>query len=856
MMRSFILYAKTILVLSTFLIFQINTTISQNNYWQDADETRLSYSEADRPIYPLKYRTLSLNLTDLKEYLKTAPVAYYGNPVSQPIPIQLPMPDGSVEIFSIYNAPIMEEALLSLYPEIQTYCGFSQKNPGSTIRFSVTQFGFNAMILNSDNGTIFIDPYAKTTTDYYVSYYKKDYVRKTPVEWSCGVEDMVQPPKHLSSPEVDYRYGSCTLRRYRLALACTGEYANAVCPPLAVNTANTLAKMVISVNRVNALYEIDLAITMVLVANNSSIIYLNSSDPYTNNDGFTMLSENQTNLDNVIGSANYDIGHVFSTGGGGIASLQAPCDVSIKAGGVTGSPDPEGDAYDIDYVAHEMGHQFGANHTFANCSGNENPATTYEPGSGSTIMAYAGICSATQNVQTIGEEHSNIGIQGTAGASDVYFHAESLREIGVYVTNTAPNWGGSCPVTLGTGTAPTLPTIANYTIPVSTPFELPGSVASGTGAFWYCWEQMDNTQGTGTFTTPPSGAQNDGPNYRSYLPVTSTNRIIPKDANIGVNSNTWEVLPTVVRSDTFNYTVRAIQTIGGISTGCTANQKSIVTSCTGSSLAVTAPNTAVSWTGNTTQTVTWTTGCATCASVDIMVSTDGGATYTTVLAATANDGTQTITVPNTGTSTARVKVKCSSSIFFDVSNVTFTIIQQLPLDLLTFKTTPQKEQIALNWRTSNELNIKGFTIERSTNDSKDFEEIGWVNANGNSTINNYSYIDKNVVAGITYYYRLKVLEYSDETSFSTIEFAKIESTNQVVLLPNPANNYVNLYFDEPVENVLIEILDITGQQIASIHLNDNIINQYTLATNDLATGVYIVRVKIGNKESVQKLVIE
>lgn len=221
-----------------------------------------------------------------------------------------------------------------------------------------------------------------------------------------------------------------------------------------------------------------------------------------------MLGQNQTTCDNTIGSANYDIGHVFSTGGGGVAYLGCICNNSNKAGGVTGLPSPIGDPFAIDYVAHEMGHQFGGNHTFNNtnngsCSGNSNAATRVEPGSGSTIMAYAGICSPT-NVQ------SN---------SDAYYHAVSLAEIKTKLQSV------SCHTVISfTNQAPVVSTLTNYSIPISTPFVLTASATDPEGdPITYCWEQTN----TGSATTAPTATMTSSCVFRSYTPVSSSSRYFP-----------------------------------------------------------------------------------------------------------------------------------------------------------------------------------------------------------------------------------------------------------------------------------------------------------------------------------------
>ncbi|MCB0729185.1 MAG: hypothetical protein KDD00_17100, partial [Ignavibacteriae bacterium] len=504
------------------------------------------------------------------------------------------------------------------------------------------------------NGDYFIDPVNMDNTENYISYFKSDYISTQPFE--CLVDEVIENTDFISNYNSDLT--GQQLRTYRLACAATGEYTAVFGGTVAAGQ----AAIVVAVNRVNGVYEREFSVRMTLIANNSLLVYTNAAtDPYTNSSGSTMLGQNQTNITAVIGSANYDFGHVFSTGGGGVASLGVICSSSTKARGVTGLPSPIGDPFYIDYVAHEMGHQFRGNHSFngnsGSCSGgNRNSSTAWEPGSASTIMGYAGICSP-QNLQ------SN---------SDDYFHSGNVSEITAF---TQTGTGNNCPVITNTGNTPptvTVPT-GGFTIPISTPFELTGSATDveTPGSLTYCWEEFD--LGAAGAPTAPVG---NAPIFRSFSPVTSPTRTFPKLSDLLNNTSTiGEILPTYTRNLTFRLTVRDNSAGGG---GINFNTIAFNVSSAAGPFVIGSPNTAVTWAAGT-QTVGWNVASTNaapvnCANVNILLSTDGGITFPTTLAAnTPNDGSESVTIPNINTTTARVKVQAVGNVFFDISNVDFTI---------------------------------------------------------------------------------------------------------------------------------------------------------------------------------------
>ncbi len=582
--------------------------------------------------------------------------------------LELPHPDGGLVRFRVIESPVMAPELAAKFPETRTFRGEGIDDPTASARFDVSPRGFSAMVLSAF-GAWYVDPWAPGVSDVVGSYHRRDALRdpenvfrcEGPVPVDEGEGPAFRSVRSSAGPmEMPLLSVGATLKTYRLALATTGEYSVAV----GGTTALVHAELVTATNRVIGIYERELAIRMTLVANNDSLIYLNSgTDPYSNNNASSLLTENQANLDSVIGSASYDIGHVFSTGGGGLAGLGVVCRAGQKARGETGSSVPLGDAFYVDYVAHEMGHQFGGNHTFngssGSCSGNRASSAAYEPGSGSTIMAYAGIC----------------GAQDLQPNSDPYFHGKSFDEIVTYTTSGS---GAGCASGSPTSnSAPAVEAGAAFTIPSQTPFSLTGSATDPEGdPLTFGWEQFD--LGTVESGTPLVDSGNR-PIFRSFNPTTSPTRAFPKLADVLSGATVYgETLPATSRTMTFRLTARDNRAGGG---GVNSDTTTVTSVSTAGPFAVTAPSSAVSWAGNSTQTVTWNVaGTASapvsCADVEIRLSTDGGLTFPTALAAsTPNDGTQAITVPNTPTAgaTARVRVACVGNVFFAVSRPSFTI---------------------------------------------------------------------------------------------------------------------------------------------------------------------------------------
>ncbi len=647
-----------------FLFFTAVTAVqllAAQDSWKLINEPAVNKNVFQNRYKPAAYKIFELDENAMQAKLLHAPSEKKVAASKSSFIVTVPGTSGQMEHFSAVEAPVMDAALAAKYPGIKSYAGQGIDDPSATIRFSYAADGFHGMVMSADKKTVYIDPVDKQNHQYVVFSrpdiidYQKAFNCMTPHA------DVALPP---TTGVAQRAADDGRLRTYRLALASTGEYSQYFLNGTETTDAQRKTKVLAAMNtlltRTNGIYERDFGIRMVLIANNDAIIYLNAStDPWTTE----WNTKTQTTIDAVIGSANYDIGHLVhkeasaASNNGNAGCIGCICKAGQKGSAFTSHVAPEGDPFVVDYTTHEMGHQFGANHTFT-FSNETGTASQFEPGSGSTIMGYAGITGAT-DVQP---------------HSDDYFHARSIEQISDYIKLSTG--GGACAVVTITGnTAPVPNGGGNFTIPKATPFTLTGSATDVDGdALSYTWEQMN--AGTST-TTNPSTTATAGPLFRSRLYSSNPSRTFPVLSSVldGTNGNQWERLPGVARTLNFRMMVRDNHAGGG-----NTKDADIVVTVNGTSgpFAVSAPNTAVSWAGNTAQTVTWSVNSTNlapvnCANVKISVSTDGGNSFSTLIASTPNDGTEAITVPNTASTTARIKVEAVGNIFFDISNTNFTI---------------------------------------------------------------------------------------------------------------------------------------------------------------------------------------
>jgi len=838
---------------------------AQKGYFLPAQANARSGQAVEKNISKLAHYRLKTG--DLRSYLLSAPMEFK-NKSTHGLELEVPLPDGNLVLFEIFESPILSPEVATKHPEIKTYAGKGVLNKDYSVRINFTVAGFSAIILGPENDAVYFEKTNTDTSDStYRSYFSRDAVSpknaaEKKADNRCGTLDAESRADKLKLNGTNKRSAAtastgATLRTFRLAMAADAEFT----AQKGGTASLAYAALTNYVNNMNAVYRKELSVSFTLVSDETVVYTDASTDPYTNDDQGKMLDENQLNLDNVI-TGGYDIGHVLGNvggSGGGIAARGSVCDASSKAQGASGVGDGSyADVFDQQLIQHEIGHQFDMSHSYNSnvpvCTTRAYD-TSVEPGSGTTIMSYGYTCNNTNPSDGL---VGNDDYEGTY-APILNFHAVNYEQANAFISTL------SCYSTIATNNAvPVIsPMQSSFTIPKSTPFALSGSATDvdAGDVLSYSWEgtNISDEPNKGALTAAILSDPSRPPFFRSYAPQAAGTRFYPRLASIldGSNNAIGDKLPSIGIATTHKLTVRDNNS-AVTSTEVTVNVDGnsgpfLVTNDTPGSLLGPIGSYPLGGAMTITWSVNGTSGAPiNCTLVDIFLSTDGGLTFPITLAtATLNIlGTAAVVLPLIDTNKARIKIAPSSStalgntpnVFFDISNVNFTIGNPMPVTLVSFNAAAQGENSALlQWETSEETNNAGFDIEMGL-DPRKFIKVGFVEGNGDSkSARQYRYSVADLSAG-TYYFRLKQLDHDGKYEYSQIRALEIKSASNILAVyPNPTNGKLKFHpLMHKGQDFDVRIINQGGRTVVSLPVSDQYSKGYEMNIENLPAGLYNV----------------
>ncbi len=880
--------------------------------WRAASTEKLSSSERirEQETYSTNQQLMEVDLQAFKQSL--AGITEVGT--GKGVEITLPTVNGD-EKFNVWETSNFAPELRAQYPEIQSFVGRGVTDKSAYIRFSLSpEKGLSTMVLRSGQGAEFIEPYTRDRS-VYVVFDSKTRVRNS-LPFNCSTEDVAINAELAGRVGETSRSDNQIFRTYRLALSCTGEYT----AYHGGTVAGALAAMNATMTRVNGVLDVDMAVKLQIIANNNLVIYTSAaSDPYSNaatGSGGAWNAELQNTLTNVLGNAAYDIGHLFgASGGGGNAGCigcicvddTASTTDKNKGSGFTSPSDgiPEGDNFDIDYVIHEMGHQLGANHTFS--YGVEGSGVNIEPGSGVTIMGYAGVT-------------GSFDVQAHSIAMFAY---RSIFQMQTNLNQAAHNCSTNVSLS-GVNTPPVVDAGADYTIPKGTAFILTGSGSDADGdTLTYVWEQNDNANGTVIDENSVCfGTKAVGPNWRTYMHNESPVRILPQLSAVlaGQLEGTWESVSTIGRTLNFNFTARDQHP----NAGQTKKDANVITvSPTIGPFKVTSQSSfGLNWDQGSTQTITWnvagTTGLPGSDTVNIKMSTDGGMTWPYMLAsATPNDGSENIVVPAVTGENCRIWIQPTGHIYFAVNSTAFSIgyscnvgsvtpnlaipdgvganqsgaVVESTLSMVTPGTivaSNMKANVSINHTYMGDLVVKlkhpdGTTrtlLQRPCNSVGQFTNANLTFKDGSGTLQCVSsplsgtYNPFQTFGGTGGFqgkptngtWTLMAQDFYLQDSGTVVSWGLdfgcvlgipgVDEAN-FAIYPNPNSGTFTLEYTSPTaSDVAITVHDIRGRKVFENKYTNTGLFVQNIALNNAETGIYLVTVQDGNKKMVKKIVVQ